>query len=60
MNSFAKPAEPPFAAEAGLGAPARSPEDPYRALDDMMAAIEALCPVWPPRTELLNGGRMLL
>jgi hypothetical protein len=24
-------------------------DDPYRVLDDLMAVIEALCPVWPPR-----------
>ena len=36
---------------AGGGAP-RTPvpvSDPYRALDDLMAVVEALCPVWPPR-----------
>ncbi len=60
MTSFAKPAEPPFAADAGLSAPVRHEEDPYRTLDDLMAAVEALCPVWPPRTGFVNGGRMLL
>jgi len=60
MNSFLKLAEPPFAAEAGLGAPARQEDDPYRALDDLMATVEALCPVWPPREGFVNGGRMLL
>jgi hypothetical protein len=60
MSSFAKPAEPPFAAEAGLGAPLHDGEDPYRALDELMAAVEALCPVWPPRTGFVDGGRMLL
>jgi hypothetical protein len=24
-------------------------DDPYRVLDDLMAVVEALCPVWPPR-----------
>lgn len=34
-----------LAADGGLGpAPARV-KDPYRALDDLMAAVEALCPV---------------
>jgi len=60
MKSFEKPAEPPFAAEGGLGAPVRREEDPYRALDDLMAAVEALCPAWPPRAGFVNGGRMLL
>lgn len=34
------------------GAAPRTPvhvDDPYRALDDLMAVVEALCPVWPPR-----------
>lgn len=36
----------------GGGAAPREPvpvDDPYRVLDDLMAVIEALCPVWPPR-----------
>ncbi len=60
MRSFAKPAEPPFAAEAGIGALAFREEDPYRMFDDLMAAVEALCPVWPRRGPFVNGGRMLL
>ena len=60
MISSAKSAEPPFAADAGLAAPMRREEDPYRTLDDLMAAVEALCPVWPPRAGFVNGGRMLL
>ena len=35
-------------------------EDPYRALDDLMVAVEALCPVWPPRDIFRDGGKMLL
>ncbi len=60
MSSFQIPTEIPFAAEAGLDAPVRAEDDPYRALDDLMAAVEALCPVWPPRAGFVNGGRMLL
>ena len=60
MSSFAKSVEPPLAAEAGLDAPVRREEDPYRTLDDLMAAVEALCPVWPPREGFVNGGRRLL
>jgi hypothetical protein len=44
-----KLAEAPFAAAGGLDEPPRSEEDPYRSLDDLMAAIEVLCPAWPPR-----------
>jgi hypothetical protein len=38
----------------------RHDEDPYRTLDDLMAAVEALCPVWPPRSGFVNGDKMLL
>jgi hypothetical protein len=43
--------------------PVRTParlSDPYQALDDLMVAVEALCPVWPPREPLRSGPRMLL
>jgi hypothetical protein len=60
MTSFAKPAEPPFAAAGGLHAPVRREDDPYRALDDLMAAVEALCPVWPPRAGFVVRGKMRL
>ena len=45
MRSYAKSAEPPFAADGGVDVPARSEEDPYRTLDNLMAAVEAPCPV---------------
>ncbi|HKN08738.1 MAG TPA: hypothetical protein VJ376_04550 [Pseudomonadota bacterium] len=60
MSSCAQSAETPLFAEGGLRAPVRVEEDPYRALDDLMAAIEALCPVWPRRDAVGTGGRMLL
>jgi hypothetical protein len=60
MNSFAKPPEPLFAADGGLHATVSREEDPYQSLDDLMAAVEALCPVWPPRARTADGGRMLL
>ena len=60
MNSFAKSTEPPFAGEGGVDASLRPEDDPLRALDDLMAAVEALCPVWPQRDLFANGGRMLL
>ena len=60
MSSFVKPADPPFAASGGIGRPAPVDEDPYRALDDLMAAVEALCPVWPSRNPGVPGGDMLL
>ncbi|HEX8011674.1 MAG TPA: hypothetical protein VF814_12180, partial [Casimicrobiaceae bacterium] len=60
MSSFAKSAEFPFAAEGGIEAPPNLEEDPYRTLDDLMAAVEALCPVWPQRAAFPGGSRMLL
>jgi hypothetical protein len=29
-------------------------------LDDLMAVVEALCPVWPRRDTFVADGRMLL
>ena len=60
MSSSAQSAEAPLFAEGGLRAPVRVEEDPYRALDELMAAVEALCPVWPSRDDLGAGSRMLL
>ena len=60
MNSFAKLTEPPLAGEGGVKAPVRDEEDPFRTLDDLMAVVEVLCPVWPERDAFVNGGRMLL
>jgi hypothetical protein len=60
MSSFAKSVEPPIGAEGGIDLPPRRDEDPYEALDDLMAAVEILCPVWPPRDAFLAGGNLLL
>lgn len=43
---------PPIALAAEGGAPATATvasRDPYEALDDLMAVVEALCPSWPER-----------
>lgn len=60
MSSFAKAVEPPIAAAGGIDPPPRPDEDPYEALDDLMAAVEILCPVWPPRDAFLAGSNLLL
>jgi hypothetical protein len=66
MNCFVKPvepvaaSEPPFAAGGGRKMPPRIEKDPLKALDDLMAAIEALCPVWPARKRSIDGHKMLL
>ena len=60
MRSFESSIDPPFAAEGGLAPPRRHEADPYRALDDLMAAVEALCPTWPQRETFSRTARMLL
>lgn len=60
MSCSPKSAEPPFAAEGGLDGPYRVDEDPYRTLDELMAAVELLCPIWPEREAPASGGRMLV
>lgn len=51
----------PFAAEGGLPpGPIDSGRDPFRALDDLMVVVEALCPVWPDRPTFENATRFLL
>ena len=59
MKSCARP-EAPFAADGGLRPDPVREDDPYRALDELMAAVEALCPVWPARTEPTITRKMLL
>jgi hypothetical protein len=36
-------------ADGGVVGPLIAPDDPFAALDDLMAVIEALCPQWPER-----------
>jgi hypothetical protein len=60
MNSLQKSVDPPFAADGGIQVPPDSPADPFQALDDLMAAVEALCPTWPQRATFLNLGPWLL
>lgn len=60
MSSFAKSVDSPLAAEGGNYSPPRLEEDPYQALDDLMAAVEILCPVWPPRDGFRVGSNLLL
>ena len=60
MNSLHRSVEAPLARDGGIQVAPDSPADPFQALDDLMAAVEALCPTWPPRATFLNLGRMLL
>jgi hypothetical protein len=50
----------PLAAEGGVTAAPAGTGDPYKALDDLMVAVEALCPKWPPRSTFEAGGNWLL
>ena len=60
MTFSAKFVEPRALDEGVADAAGRSGKDPYRTLDDLMAAVEVLCPVWPPRDTYPGGTRMLL
>ena len=60
MNSLQKSPDAPIAAYDGLETPVQFDGDPYLALDDLMAAVEALCPVWPQREIFVDGGKVLL
>lgn len=60
MNSSDKPTEQPFADDGGIKPPVVPDEDPYRTLDDLMAVVEALCPVWPSRDVFVTSEKMLL
>jgi len=42
-------ARQPLAADGGLEQQPGRPADPFAALDDLMAVVEALCPRWPAR-----------
>ena len=59
MSSSERLPDPPFAADAGIQSGPGQPEDGFRALDELMVVIEALCPRWPPR-DLFVPGTMLL
>jgi hypothetical protein len=60
LNSCAPQTETPLAGEGELSTPAWAGNDPYQALDDLMAVVETLCPVWPERDTFVDGGKMLL
>jgi hypothetical protein len=60
MNSSTKSTDQPFAAEGGLRRVPKREEDPFRALDDLMVVVEALCPKWPERRPFERTGDMRL
>jgi hypothetical protein len=60
MSSSRKRADQPIAAAAGIDATPVAEDDPYRALDELMEVVEALCPDWPSREPFVAHARMLL
>jgi YhcG PDDEXK nuclease domain len=44
----------------GISVPATSVKDPFKALDDPMSVVEALCPTWPQREPFVSTAEMLL
>lgn len=60
MKFCSRSNDAPLIGEGGIEAPVVSEKDPYRSLDDLMAVVEALCPVWPQREPFVAEGKMLL
>ena len=62
MSSLVKPTDKlqPFAAEGGIATSPAGSRDPFEMLDDLMAVIEALCPVWPQRETFAGATQFLL
>ncbi len=57
MSSSEKSTDAPIVAEGGVAAPVAAPADPFQALDDLMAVVEELCPVWPSRPIFTNESK---
>ena len=47
MSFSSKQVDPPFAAAGPPRAAPCRPDDPFRALDELMEVLEALCPALP-------------
>lgn len=60
MSSSTKRPEQPLVDEGGVRVPPEEEADPFRALDELMVVIEALCPTWPERKPFTGEERMLL
>jgi hypothetical protein len=54
------PTEQPLAGSGGVQIRPVSHRDPYEALDDLMAAVEVLCPRWPARGQFESSGVWVL
>lgn len=51
---------PPLTAAAPPHPERESPRDPFAALDDLMAVVEALCPEWPKRRTFADATGFVL
>lgn len=60
MTSSAKSNDASLAADGGLQSPPVSTDEPFHALDDLMAVVEALSPRWPERDHFVTAGKMKL
>ncbi|HEY6643095.1 hypothetical protein [Povalibacter sp.] len=60
MKSLPNSIDQPFANDGGIQPPVAPDDDPFRTLDELMAVVEALCPVWPERGVFVDSGKMLL
>ncbi|HMN44175.1 MAG TPA: hypothetical protein PKE27_06375 [Povalibacter sp.] len=60
MKSSPTSPDQPCANGGGIEVVVPPEDDPYRALDELMAVVEALCPEWPERGVFVDGGKMLL
>lgn len=60
MTSSGKRTDQPLANDAGVAVSIAPDDDPYRALDELMAVVEELCPQWPERGVFVDSGKMLL
>ena len=47
---------PVLASDAGVVTPPADTRDPFAALDDLMAVVEAFCPRWPARSAVAGRG----
>jgi hypothetical protein len=52
--------EQPLAADGGITTSPNTTGDPYKALDDLMVVVEALCPRWPSRDTFKADGLWVL
>jgi hypothetical protein len=60
MDSSKKSTDAPILAAGGIEWAPRPTPDPFRELDDLMAVVEVLCPIWPTRKVFTHLNQMLL